>query len=369
MHVVIVGGGVVGTAAAATLAEDRETEVTLLERDDLGGGTTAASAAVFITQQTHPRTVDHRLRQRAWDTYEPAVDRGELSYERVGLLTVAESTGYAADCREAVDALREFGFDAEWVDTADFDRFDLAAGDAEGGLYTPEEGYFDPDELVGYFAERAREQGATVRSGEAVTGIRTADGVVSAVETENGLLRADAVVNAAGPWASAVNDLVDVSAPLRHTVGPILVVEGDDHDLPFTIFESKRYVRPVGDAGAYVGKYLTDYDDGEHLDPDDPREVGEAFHGDARSLFDESIPPLRDATVEDEWVGLRTVTPDGHPLVGETRVDGFYLAAGMSGLGVTLAPVVAELLDAALHDEVDPLLDTVDPDRFDSGSR
>ncbi|MFC7166360.1 NAD(P)/FAD-dependent oxidoreductase [Halospeciosus flavus] len=364
MHVVIVGGGVVGTAAAATLAEHPVTDVTLLERDDLGGGTTAASAAVFTTQQTLPRRVDHRLRQRAWETYEPAVERGELSYERVGLLTVAESEGYAVDCRDAVDTLRRFGYDAEWVDAAEFDRFDLAGESAVGGLYTPEEGYFDTDELVAFFAERARERGATVRAGEGVTGLRTADGVVSAVETENGLLRADAVVNAAGPWATRVNEFVGVEAPMRHTVGPILAVEGAAHDLPFTIFESKHYVRPAGEAGAYVGAYRTDYADGERLDPDEPRAVDEAFRGAADALLDESVPPLRDATVEDEWVGLRTVTPDGRPLVGETEVDGFYLAAGMSGLGVTLAPAVADVLDAAVHGEESALLDVVRPDRF-----
>jgi sarcosine oxidase subunit beta len=49
-----------------------------------------------------------------------------------------------------------------------------------------------------------------------------------------------------------------------------------------------------------------------------------------------------------EWVGIRTLTPDGAPIVGETEVDEYFVAAGMNGLGVTLAPAVSEYLATEL---------------------
>ncbi|WP_336037436.1 NAD(P)/FAD-dependent oxidoreductase [Halobacterium yunchengense] len=369
MHVVVVGGGVVGTTLAAALVDGSDdASVTLCERDELGCGTTSASAAVFTTQQPRPSEYDEALRERAWATYEPLVESGALSYERVGHLTVAESDEYAETLREAVGPLRSFGYDAEWVPGERLGEFDLDGADYRGALYTPEEGYFDVDELVAAFADRAREGGADVRTGEAVTDVLVEDGAVAGVETDRETLRADAVVNAAGPWALAVDGLAGASVPLRHTVGPILVVAGDDHAVPFSIFESRHYVRPVGGDAAYVGKYLTDWADGEVLDPDDPVDALEAFRGEADAFLDRSVPPLADGRVVDEWVGLRTVTPDGHPVVGESAVTGFYEAVGMSGLGVTLAPAVADLLAAEIRGEAtaadERLLEPLSPERF-----
>jgi D-amino-acid dehydrogenase len=37
------------------------------------------------------------------------------------------------------------------------------------------------------------------------------------------------------------------------------------------------------------------------------------------------------------WAGLRPVTPDGSPFVGETRIKGVYVNAGHGPLGWTLA--------------------------------
>lgn len=364
MHVVIVGGGILGTALAARLAGEPDTEVTLCERDVLGGGTTSTSAAIFITQQPHPEAYDDSVRRQSWETYGPLVADGTLSYEQVGQLTVADSESYAAVLCDAVEPLQDFGYDAEWIDAEALGEFNLAPGDHEGALYTPAAGYFDVDELVAYFAAEARAEGAEILTGEAVVDVRTDDAGVTAVETASTVLDVDVVVNAAGPWANEVNDFVGVEAPLRHTVGPILVVEGADHDVPFAVFESRRYVRPVGSSGAYVGKYLTEYADAEVRDPDAQTHVLDGFHGDARDFLDQSVPTLADAAVVDEWVGLRTVTPDGRPVVGESSVPGFYLAVGMSGTGVTLAPAVADVLTAQLSGGDHGLGGPLAPGRF-----
>lgn len=363
MHVVVIGGGIIGTALAAELG-GRDVTVTLLERDELGGGTTAASAAVFTWQQTSPERYDHDLRARAWETYWPLIEADNVSFERVGLLSVAESAENAETLRDAVVPLRGYGLNAEWINTDGLREHGLDPGDYRGGLYTPEEGYFDPTELVHHFASQARKFGVDVRTDTAVIDIDIEDGAVTNVVTKAERLSADVVVNAAGPWTVRVNDMVGVDTPLRHTFGPILVVESTSHNLPFTLFESKRYLRPYGDRRAYVGKYLTDYEEGETFNPDNPPAMDESFREEVDDLLAASVPALVDAEIVNEWIGLRTVTPDGHPIVGESSVDGFYFATGMSGLGVTLAPIVADLLAAALIGERPATLDRLAPNRF-----
>lgn len=363
MHVVVIGGGIIGTALAAALG-NRDVPVTLLERDELGGGTTAASAAVFTWQQTSPERYDHDLRARAWETYWPLIEAGNVSFERVGLLSVAESAENAETLRDAVEPLRECGLNAEWINADGLREHGLDPSNFHGGLYTPEEGYFDPTELVHHFTSRARELGVDVRTGTTVVDVGVEDGAVTNVVTDAGQLSADAVVNAAGPWAVGVNEMVGVDIPLRHTFGPILVVKGTSHNLPFTLFESKFYLRPNGDQRAYVGKYLTDYEDGETFDPDAPPVMDESFRKKVDDLLAASVPSLVDAEIVNEWVGLRTVTPDGRPVVGESTVEGFYLAVGMSGLGVTLAPAVADLLATSMSSSRPTEFNQLAGDRF-----
>ena len=53
------------------------------------------------------------------------------------------------------------------------------------------------------------------------------------------------------------------------------------------------------------------------------------------------------------------------PIVGESEVEGFLLATGMTGNGVILAPDTGRILaNYIMKDEWDPLLDKFNPNRF-----
>jgi sarcosine oxidase subunit beta len=295
--------------------------------------------------------------------------RDPLFRARRCALSVAKTTEFADHLREAAETLQSYGLDANTINAGELDEYGIQPATFQGGLYTPEEGYFDPDEAVAVFAERAEARGVTVRTDTMVTDVQTSlEGMgerVTSIETTNGTLPVDAVINATGPWASMVNTMVGVDVPLRHTYGPIFVLDaGRAVELPFTLFESKQYLRPVGSTGAFAGRYETDYANGGFFDPDDPPMVEAAFREEIDDLLAHAVPSLANATVTDEWVGLRTVTPDGLPIVGETNVEGFFLACGMCGLGVTLAPVIADLLCERLAGDSPDALNRLAPGRF-----
>lgn len=354
MHVVIVGGGVIGTALAAELAG--RAEVTLLERGSLGGGTTAASMAMVHRQQPVPSEYDQRLRDLSWDGYEPSLD--ELVHTKAGSLYVAETEAFAERLREAAPELCGFGVETEYVGPEELSGFGVEEG--IGAIHTPDEGYFEPEELVEHFAARARERGARIETGVEVTGIDPGETVETA--TTDGAVEADAVVNAAGPWAPEIDRLVGLEFPLRHTRGPILSLDCPRNPEPFTLFERGLYCRSHGE-GLHVGRFATDFEQGERLDPDDRRSVPESFREEVRE-FAGTVPAIHEGEEIEEWVGIRTVTPDGRPLVGPTGIEGYHVATGMSGLGVTLAPAVADLLADRLFGTDRELLDPLSPARF-----
>jgi sarcosine oxidase subunit beta len=362
--VVVVGGGIVGTSAAAHLGRDvPDASVTLLEKGDLlGGGTTADSIAMFGWSYEVPGP----LKQRSWETYGPLVESGDLAFERIGRLDVAESEEGTARQVATRDAVRDLGLEAELLEPDDLVDSPLSPPPDSTILSVPAEGYLDTGEIVAHFASLARDRGAEIRTGVAATDVRVADGAVAGVETEEGHLEADVVVNATGPWAPRVNEMAGVSLPLRHNRGPILVLEhGEPLSLPNVSFENGQYVRGEGATQAFAGQRGAAYADAAVENPDAARSIDAEFYVAVERLLSASVPTLSDAEVVNEWVGQRTITPDGHPYVGETGPEGFVVACGLSGHGVTLAPAVGELVAETVEGAAPPA--SVAPDRFADG--
>lgn len=367
LRIVIVGGGIIGVAIARRLATAAtDVEVVLCERDQLGGGTTARSVALFSWLTASPTRFDWSLRRDAWETYEPAIEEGQFTFERIGALLVAESDArrqsFETAARRYTDLAPER--DIAVLDPADLDRYGVAATGTTGGLSAPDVGYLDPHEVVTHWADEARDAGASIRTGVGVTDVVHDGDRVTGVKTAEEGIEADVVVNAAGPWATRVNDMAGVSLPLRHTQGPILVLEaGEPIDLPFILFESGDYYRGEGTTKALAGRLRKDFDTADRLDPDGPMRVKEGFYREVAEQTATRVPRLDGATVVNDWLGLRTVTPDKRPIVGPTAVDGFVVACGMSGLGVTLAPAVADRL-VMYHLSKEPIDHRLAADRF-----
>ena len=365
--VVIVGGGIIGTSVAFHLRD--HPDVTVLEKNALGSGTTAASMGRFDWDVADPFGVF--LQREAWRTYEPLVRDGVVDFERPGYLRVAGTPDELERMRERAAVLGEYGLDFELLDADETAEHGVNPDAVSGGLYQASGGYLNQQDAVEYFAEGAREAGVAIETGTEVTDVLTDGGTVTAVETTDGRYTADVVVNAAGPWAPGLNELVDVSLPLRHTTGPILVLEGDGPvSIPFLKnVDGDFYVRPEGGSKLLAGRRWGRYDEAPLLDPDDARGVDDRFRRDVAALSESHLPALEGAAVVNEWVGLRTVTPDFRPVVGPTARDGFLVACGMSGSGVGLAPLVGRLVADHVDDDGNgTLLRQLSARRFGSGT-
>ncbi len=80
------------------------------------------------------------------------------------------------------------------------------------------------------------------------------------------------------------------------------------------------------------------------------------------------VPALERATVKRGWAGLYENTPDAHPILGRTAVEGFLCAAGFSGHGVMHAPATGRLLAELIVDGRTSLdISALALDRFRTG--
>lgn len=62
------------------------------------------------------------------------------------------------------------------------------------------------------------------------------------------------------------------------------------------------------------------------------------------------LPILGNAGLASHWAGLYEVTPDAHPIFGETPVDGFIVCAGFSGHGFMHGPISGKLVSEIILD-------------------
>jgi sarcosine oxidase subunit beta len=374
VHVCIVGGGIVGLASAHALATCGA-EVTLVEKGHLGSGSTDRAVGGIRAQFSRPENVRLSLASMAvWEEFEEhfGVDVG---YRREGYLFLARSEGTAADLRESAAMQADLGVPVSVLapEEAAAHCPELRAERYTLATYSPTDGWADPHLAVQGYAGACREAGVDLRTRTAVTDLLTEGERVVGVETPEGVIRADRVVNAAGAWATRIAALADLEVPVSPRRRQVAVVDPETpvpESVPLTIdLESGSYFRPEREGRALVGGHFAADDD-----PADPERFREKVDTDwAVTAVERAGETARyfgpETRIRNGWAGLYAVTPDHSPILEET-VPGFVQAVGFSGHGFQHAPatgrVVADLCLDGATDLVD--LGAFRGDRFGEGS-
>ncbi len=92
------------------------------------------------------------------------------------------------------------------------------------------------------------------------------------------------------------------------------------------------------------------------------------FLGFAAPKIMDLLPGLADIPVLRTWGGVSSITPDMQPILGETDIDGIYVAVS-SYRGLMTSPAVGRIMAALVldGDTNDPILNQLGPYRFKAG--
>lgn len=342
---VVIGGGVTGTSLAYHLVK-AGLRVVLLEKKHLGaGGTGKSTAVVRMHYENEPET---RMAWASFHTYAhfAEVVGGECGFVRCGVLWLVDHDN-AGQLRANVVMHQRVGVNSRVVSPQEVRDIEPACS-AERvalGAYEPDSGYADPVLTVLAFARRAQELGADLREGVTVTGVLTNASRVCGVQTDQGVIEAPVVLNAAGCWAANLGRMVGLEIPI--------VVERNQVGL----FRQPREVlrRHCVVADIAVGMYFKPEDvtatavgagAGETgVDPDTYNEaVDRDFPLFARRKISQRAPAFERAVSRGGWSGIYDMTPDGKAILGQAGPEGFYLACGLSGTGFKKAPAIGQCL-------------------------
>ena len=372
MRIVVVGGGIVGCSSAYYLAQ-RGADVVLCERSNIGAGSTERSAGGIRAQFSTPVNVAlSRASMRVWDRFEDEFD-ADISHRRSGYLFLARTDDSVEELAETVAMQNEQGVPSELLTPEEALEHcpGLRADRFRSATYSPTDGFADPHLALQAFATRAREVGVDICTGVEVTDVLRDGNGVTGVETTDGPIDADFVVNAAGPWAGRVAAMAGLDLPILPERRQIAVVDPETpvpESVPLTIdLDTGSYFRPEREGAALVGGH---FGGDTTVDPN-------AY--DHSSDLDWTIDAVEkaaewttyfgpDSRIRRGWAGLYAVTPDHHPIIEET-IPGFVNAVGFSGHGFQHAPATGQLVTELVLDGEASLVDIsgLDSARFADG--
>jgi heterotetrameric sarcosine oxidase beta subunit len=365
-----------GVSTAYHLTRNGVRDVVLVERERmLGMGSTGRNAGGVRHQFSSEANVKLSIESiRLFEHFETELGY-EIDFHQHGYLFLLSNEKDLSDFRRNVEMQRLLGVEVELLTPDEAKRVapGLEVEGVIGATFCSRDGIADPNGVTMGFAKAAQAAGVEICRDTEVTGIRTNGGVID-VQTTQGAISTRTVVNAAGPYARDIGQMVGLDVPVlpyrRHIfiteplLSPSLVPASR---IMVIDFETTFYFHREG-AGILFGM----------SDPDEPSSYSSTVSWEFLERVTQTavkrLPALAAAGIAHAWAGLYEMTPDAMPIIGPAdEIGNFFIIAGFSGHGFQHSPaagrVVAEMIVTGKARDFDTAPFSFDRFSFGAGER
>ncbi len=383
-RVVIVGGGVMGVGLAYHLAHEGWGEDTvLLEKAELTSGSTW-HAAGQITHSTSSfglgKCVDYNI-----GLYSGALEAetGQpVTWHGCGSFRLAYTEDEMDWLRHTLSVGRSLGFNIELVGpekVAELHPFYNLDG-VLGALHTPDDGHVDPTNVTMAMAAGARQKGVRIFRNCRATNITQAENRDWVVETEQGTITCEHVVNAGGTYARQMGEWSGLQLPMTSmthhyfVTEPVPEFQNLDTELPVIRDDRKvsGYIRMEQNRGL-IGIYEKENPNSvwhDHCPWEYENWLFDADYDRVMPWLEESLnrmPIFAELGIQRDVHGAISHPPDGNPLIGPAPgVRNYWCCCGTQ-IGIGWGPgLTRELARWMVHGAADISMREFDPRRFGS---
>jgi D-amino-acid dehydrogenase len=346
---VVVGGGIAGASVAFGLAT-RGVAVTLLD-DARTGRATAAGAGIIQPWASATSGPFYELQASGAAHYPSLLARlaelgfTDVGYRRTGALVVNESTEVLDTVEARVRQRATAAADVGAISRVDADRarelWPPLATDLSG-LHISGGARVDGRLLCAALIEAVRRLGGVVVQGTATLEVSATSRVVSCSDAQ---IAAGAIVIAGGAWTTELAESLDVPLGLEPQRGQIshLHLAGPDTSAWPSLSPQSDHYMVAFDGGRIVVGATRETGSGF-----DPRVTAQG----QRHVLDNALglsPGLAAATLLETRVGLRPMSTDGLPIIGNIgQLAGMHVATGFGPVGLTIGPYAGDQLGQLL---------------------
>jgi sarcosine oxidase subunit beta len=366
--VVIIGGGIVGLSIAYYLALKKAGKIVLFEKGQLGEGSTSRCVGGIRTQFS--TEINIRFSLESLKTFEQFKEEFGVDpeFKRIGYLFLATTEWEIGAFRENIKLQRKFNIPVELLSPDEIrSRWPyLRTDDILGGTFCSWDGYAGPSEVLSGFVNGAKRAGVKICEGMEIMGISLARGRIHSVKTKGEEILTPVVVNAGGPRAASIGEMVGIKIPVKplrrqiFITAPFHVTNGP---IPLTIdFHRGWYFRREGNGLLLSGP----------IDPEPSFNLNTDYKAMAETSENAMVrvPALEKARMARGWAGLYEISPDHHAILGKVpEVEGLILANGLSGHGFQHSPAVGKVISELITDGDARTIDisSLSIERFEKG--
>ncbi len=286
----------------------------------------------------------------------------DFGLEQRGLLMLCNTQkGLDEEAKVAQEA-HEIGLQARVLDAAATAALDPGVTlDIVGAVHFPQDCHLSPGRLMAALRRRVIELGGIIESGIRIEKIETRAGAVTAVSGSGRRFEGARFVIAGGSWTAELLKSLRLNLPLQAGKGYSLTLPAPP-ELPqlCSIFaEAKVAITPMGSSLRFGGTMEVGGLD-LTIQPSRVRGIVKSVHA--------YFPKFSEADFADvkPWAGLRPVSPDGVPYLGEVPgLHNLLVASGHAMMGLSLGPVSGRLIaDLLAGDAPFRPIDALSPVRF-----
>ena len=364
-RVVIVGGGIIGCSVAYHLAKLGISDVVLLERRQLTCGTTWHAAGLVGQLRGSQRMT--QLAKYTAELYQGLeAETGQATgFKQTGSISIATNAARFEELKRMASMAKIFDLQVDVITPEETkERYPLInTEDVLGSVHIPSDGKANPVDVTQALAKGARAGGASIFEGTKVTAIKHDGERVTGVETDDGEIKADAVVMCGGMWTRDLAATIGVNVPLHACEHYYIVTEpfdGVTPDLPvLRDYDACAYYKE--DAGKILlGAFES------HAKPWGMNGIPEDFSFDElpedfdhfEPVLTQAIhrmPALETAGIQTFFCGPESFTPDVRYHLGEVpELDNCFVAAGLNSIGIQSAGGIGKVLAEWIRDGQPP---------------
>jgi len=201
-----------------------------------------------------------------------------------------------------------------------------------GGLYLPGDGTGDCHKFTNGLAQECRKLGVQFMMSTEIHSIETAKGKVSSLKTSAGELKADKYVIALGSYAPYLTRKIGIHLPIYPLKGysltmpivdenkaPVSTVMDQKYKVAVTRFDDRIRVGGIAEIASFN------------------KELNLKRRGAIEFTVRDLFPGAGDVDGAEFWTGLRPMTTDSVPILGNTQYDNLVLNSGHGTLGWTMS--------------------------------
>jgi glycine/D-amino acid oxidase-like deaminating enzyme len=366
VDILVVGAGAYGLSCAWWMAKRRTgARIMVVDQGEFASGASGRNGAGFRMQWGLEMNI--RLCQESTLFFENAAD--ELDYPRGielkqdGYLVLAHSEKAYAALRSAVETQHRFGVPSELLDADDCIRMvpPLGRNKLVGGSFCAKDGSASPFLWLDALLKACRRENVDVRYKTRVNGIKK-NGAGFHVTLNDEVVEAGRVLLCTDWAAPELLAALGVELPVVPLPKEAIVtVPCAPKIKPILISLEHRISVNQIDRGSII------FVVSRHREGSETRSTPEFLNFAAGKIID-LLPGISDVAVLRTWGGVSSVTPDMQPILGQTEVEGLYVAVS-SYRGLMTSPAVGRMMSALILDDDtnDPILSKLGPRRFQTG--